>query len=57
MSGRLRSLYPGEILSIPGTHWIGEFMGSRVSLDVVAEGEVPATDGYRAPVVQPIASQ
>jgi hypothetical protein len=38
-----------------GTHWRGDLVGPRASLDTLAKKKIPASAGNRAQVVQPVA--
>jgi hypothetical protein len=47
---------PGEIAPpLPGTHWIGGWVGPRTGLDVMEEKKNLALVGHRTPAVQPVA--
>jgi hypothetical protein len=51
------ALLPGKI---PGTHWIGDWVGLRAVLDVVVKRKIPSLcreSNPRTPIVQPVAQR
>jgi hypothetical protein len=53
-ASRLGRFTPGE--RVPGTHWIGGWVGPRSDIDAMAKRKksLTAPSGNRAPVVQPV---
>jgi len=49
----LSSFTPG--VRAPGTHWIGDCVDPRASLNAVTDRKVPSSVGNRTPLVQPVA--
>jgi hypothetical protein len=58
VSFTIRQLYPQK--KVPGTHWIGGWVGPRAVLDMVVKRKIPIhrwESNPRTPIVQPVAQR
>jgi hypothetical protein len=55
VSGQLQVLATLPWGKSPGIHWIGDWVGPRAGLGVVAKKEIPDPAGNQTSVAQPIA--